>query len=54
MLQGDKTLPSSLEGKLMAEMETLYSKLVDVKDKMVGLSLLPSLTVCVCVVGCCE
>ena len=61
MLQGDKTLPTSLEGKLMAERETLYSQLVDVKYKMVGsksVSLLPSLTShcvsCLCVVWCCE
>ena len=35
VLQGDSTLPSVLEGKLMVERERLYSQLVDVKDKMV-------------------
>ncbi|CAI8048383.1 hypothetical protein GBAR_LOCUS26695 [Geodia barretti] len=34
VLQGDSTLPSVLEGKLMVERERLYSQLVDVKDKM--------------------
>ena len=37
VLQGDRALPSALEGKLMVEREHLYSQLVDVKEKMVRL-----------------